>query len=123
MRLFSNLILHLAANTLAILAADYFIKDFSFTGNFKELFVTAAIFTSINIFIRPIIKFILAPFIILTLGLLSVVINAAFLYILDILRDSLTIEGYIPLLLATLLISLINIVVSLSAKAFSSKKE
>ena len=123
MKLLSNLILHLAANALAILAANYLIKNFSFTGNFKELLITAGIFTSINVFIRPIVKFLLAPFIILTLGLLSIIINAAFLYILDILRDSITIEGYIPLLLATLLISFTNIFISLSAKAFSNKKE
>ncbi|MAF80048.1 hypothetical protein CL629_03160 [bacterium] len=118
----TRIILHIIGNAFGILAADYLITNFTFVGNFEELLITSIIFTAINTFIKPIIKFLLTPFIIITLGLLSIVINAAFLYTLDILRDSLTIEGYISLLLATLLISFINVIITLSKKT-SHKKE
>ena len=116
MKLLSHLILHLAANTLAILAANDFIKGFSFAGNFRDLFIAAGTLTAINAFIRPIVKLILSPFILITLGLLSIVINAVILYILDIFQNPISIEGYIPLLLATLLVSASNMILMASAK-------
>lgn len=122
MKLVSHIVLHLAANSLAILAADYLIPNFSFTGNFKDLMVIAIALTAINTFIRPIVKLILSPFILITFGLLSIVINAVILYILDILQNTITIEGYKSLLLGTLLISATNMLLTASAK-ISYKKE
>ena len=122
MKLLSHIVLHLAANALAILAADYLIQRFSFTGNFKDLIILAAILTAINTFIRPFIKLILSPFILITFGLLSIVINAIILYILDIFQNTITIEGYKSLLLGTLLISATNMLLTASAK-ISYKKE
>ncbi|MDP3725541.1 MAG: phage holin family protein [Nanoarchaeota archaeon] len=122
MKLVSHIILHLAANALAILAADYFIKGFSFAGNFKDLMIAALALTAINTFLRPIVRLVLSPFILLTLGLLSIVINAAILRILDIFQNPLTIEGYKTLLLSTLIISAANMMLMVSAK-ISYKKE
>lgn len=122
MKLISHIVLHLAANALAILAADYLIQGFSFTGNFKDLMLTTLVLTIINTFIRPVVKFILSPFILITLGLLSIVINAAILYVLDMFQNPITIEGYKALLLTTLIISAANIVLTASAK-ISFKKE
>ncbi len=122
MKLISNIILHLAANILAILLADYLFEGFSFTGNFKDLAIAALVLTAINTFIRPVVTLILSPFILITLGLLSIVINAAILYILDIFQNPISIEGYKTLLLATLIVSAANIVLTASAK-ISYKKE
>ncbi len=121
MKTIGGFIFHVFANIVAFLAASYFVVGFKFTGSFLELLITALIFTAINTFIRPIIKLFLGPFIVLTLGLLIIVINAAMLYILDIWSQPLTIEGFKPLFLATLIIGAVNLIVNLGAKTFYKK--
>ena len=121
MRKRAPILLQLAANMLAIYGAHYLLPKFTYTGNFGDLAITAAILTAINLFIRPIVKLILTPFIILSLGLLIIGINAAILYILDMLQDPLTIESNLALLLGTILISAFNIIIVKSAR-HSSKK-
>ncbi len=112
-----NIILHVFSNAIAILAAVYFITGFSFTGDFIALLIAAAILTFINLILRPILKLILGPFIVLTLGLFLIVLNAITLYLLDILSNPLTIDGYSPLLLATLLFSIVNGLIGFSARS------
>ena len=117
MKLLGNLILHVIGNAIAILAAAYFIPNFIWTGDFQALLIAATILTAINFVLRPILKLLLGPLILLTFGLFILVINAGTLYILDILSDPLIIQGYIPLLLATLLFSVVNSLISFSAKS------
>jgi putative membrane protein len=116
MKFLGNLIFHVFSNTVAILAAAYFIAGFTFTGSFVALLVAAVILTLINLIVRPVLKLILGPFIILTLGLFIIVLNAITLYFLDFLSDPLIIEGILPLLLATLLFSAVNGLIGFSAR-------
>jgi len=52
----------------------------------------------------------------LTLGFAVFLINAFMLYLLDKFLTNITITGMIPLVYATLIISLVNIVINFSAK-------
>ncbi|PIR89017.1 MAG: hypothetical protein COU07_03965 [Candidatus Harrisonbacteria bacterium CG10_big_fil_rev_8_21_14_0_10_40_38] len=97
-------------NIVALFAAVYFVTGFEITPTAKGYLIVGALLTAVNLVIRPVIKFILTPVIILTLGLFSLVINSAILYILDIMSTSLTIRGFLPLLYATLIITAINII-------------
>ena len=117
MKFIGGFIFSSVLNIVAILAADYFVSGFTFSGTFIELVTTAVIFAAINMVIRPIIKLFLGPFIVLTFGLFTIVINALMLYILDIVSTPLTIDGYLPLLFATLLMSVANIVVGGGARS------
>ncbi len=118
MKFIGKFIFHIFANAVGILAASHFITGFKFGGGFLELITAALIFTAINTFIRPIVKLFLGPFIILTFGLLIIAINAAMLYLLDIWRQALTIEGIKPLIFATLIIGAINFLFNIGAKSF-----
>jgi len=121
MRFISRLIFAFFSNFVALLIAGNFIPKFELTNNFINLLIVAAIFTAINIYIRPLIKMVLTPVIILSLGLFSLVINAGMLYLLDILSTNVTITGIEPLIYGTLLISAINFLVNFSAKRIFSK--
>lgn len=121
MKILGNLIFHVFSNAVAILAAAYLITGFTFTGDFTALLVAAAILTAINLVLRPILKLLLGPLIILTFGLFIIVLNAITLYLLDILSGPLIIEGLIPLLLATLLFSVINGLIAFAAKTTHRK--
>ena len=116
MKIIGRIVIHLLANMVAILAVSYFVSGFLFSGDFVALAVTAGIFTLIQIFVKPILKLFFGPFIILTFGIFSIVLNMIILYVLDILSPELTIQGYIPLLLGTLIISITHIIVSMAGK-------
>lgn len=117
MRFVFRLLLHVIANAVALYAAVALIEGFSISGDLMTLGVLGAILTVLNMVIRPIVKFFLGPFIILTFGLFIIVVNALMLWLLDFISANLTIQGYLPLLLATLLIGLVNIAFGLVGKA------
>ena len=104
------------ANGLALFLATYFVTGFDVTPTVKGYLIVAGLLTVVNLIIRPIIKLILTPVIILTLGLFSLVINSAILYGLDIISTSLTIEGLLPLLYATLIITIVNVILTKTTK-------
>lgn len=116
MRLLGRLVFSVFSNAVAILAASYFVEGFLLTGSVMDLIVLGVILTFINTFIRPFLKLLLGPLILLTLGLFVIVINALALYILDTVSTALTIQGYFPLLIATLIIGIVNTAIHFSAK-------
>ena len=109
MKWLGRIAVHVITNAIALLAAANFIQGIKFEGDFQKLLIAAAIFTALNMFLKPIVKTFLGPFIILTFGLFIIVVNALMLYFLDLWSPELTIEGYVPLLLATLLIGILNV--------------
>lgn len=116
MKLFSRLIFSLASNLLSLMAANYLVKGFAIENNFKSFLTVGLIFTLINLFIRPVLKLILSPVIILTFGLGIILVNAVVLYLLEYFSKSVSIDGITPLIYATLIISLVNIIIHFSAK-------
>lgn len=112
----SRLIFSFFVNFIALLAAGYFVKEFKIVPDLFSFSLVAGVFTLINVFIKPILRFILSPVIVLTFGVGILLVNALALYLLDILLIDITITGLSALIYATLIISLINILVSFSAK-------
>lgn len=122
MKFIGRFIFHVFSNAIAIFVAASFVAGFVFNGDFLALTVAALALTIINTFIRPILKLILGPLVVLTFGLFTIVINAASLFLVPYLLEALgfgspiVIEGYLPLLIATLIISAVNFIVGTSAK-------
>lgn len=104
------------SNLAAIWTAAYFVVGFSVSSNLGGLIEIAAILTALNLLIKPIIKLILSPIIIITLGLGIILVNGSILYILDFFSDNITITGLAPLLYATLIISIVNFIIHLFTK-------
>ena len=117
MKFIGRLIFHIFSNAFALFIATQVIRGFTFQGNIAALFIAAFILTVINALLKPILKLLLGPIILLTFGVFTIVINIFSLFILDILSPAVTIQGYLPLLLATLIIGAVNIIVGFSAKA------
>lgn len=123
MKLPAKLFFFFFSNLVALLAADYFVAGFEIAPGFANYLTAAAILTLINIFIKPLIKFILTPFIILTLGLGIILVNALTLYLLDFFSEQITITGISTLIYATLIVSIVNILINFSAKKLYMKHE
>ena len=115
MELAAKFILTLSANLAAVVFASYFVPQFEITANVQGLVPLLFALSIINLTLRPIIKLILSPLIFVTFGVFSIFINAAILYFIDIFSHSLTINGLMPLVYATSIISLINLLINYSA--------
>ncbi len=108
MKFIGKIIFYIIVNALAIWAAAYFVPGFVSQGNWIDLLIAAVILTLINVFVRPLLKFIFGPLVVLTFGAFLFVINIITLFLLDKFSASITINGLIPLFLATVIISLNN---------------
>lgn len=116
MRLISKIIFSLFSNGLALFAASYFVSGFFLDKSLRGLLTVAVIFTLANFFIGPILKLILTPIIIITLGLGILIANAIILYAVDYFSNYITIDGFKPLIYATVIIAFVNLVIHISAK-------
>lgn len=107
-----RLILSIIGNSLGIWISQRFIDGFVFSGELKELAIIGIALALLNFLIKPAIKFITTPLIILTLGLFILIINALLLWITDYIFDFLLIENLWALIWATILIGIVNFTVN-----------
>jgi len=103
-------IIQILTNGLAIFLADYLVPGFIFEGDILTLAIAGLILGLINVFIRPVLKLISTPLIVLSLGLFSLIINMALLWLLEYFVPELTITGFWTYLWGSLIISMINLV-------------
>jgi putative membrane protein len=66
----------------------------------------------LNYFIGPILKSIALPLEIITFGLFSFIINAGFIWFLDLVFDELKVSWMWPLVYTTLIIFILNLVIN-----------
>ena len=105
---------HIFVNATAFYAAQYFIDGITIEQG-TTLQETLLIFGLLgallwigNAIIKPILKILTFPAIIITFGLFNVVLNILIIWGVDILVPQLQIAGFWDLLLATVIISLVS---------------
>ena len=103
-------IIQILTNGLAIFLADYLVPGFIFEGDILTLAIAGLILGLINVFIRPILKLISTPLIVLSLGFFILVINMVLLWLLEYFVPELTITGFWTYLWGSLIISMVNLV-------------
>ena len=112
-----NLLVKLVGNAIALAIATWLLADMTLNGSttgkrILTLLVVAAIFGVINAIVKPIVKLLSLPFIILTLGLLLFVINALMLMLTSWIAGKLDVpfhvEGFGTALLGALIITIVN---------------
>ena len=76
------------------------------------LAVVAAVFTLVNLLVRPVVKVLSLPFYILTLGLFFLVVNAAMLlltgWLTEFTRFGLMVDGFVAALLGGIVIAVVS---------------
>ena len=103
-----KLLLSFISNGIALFVAYKLVPGFSIAINLSDFLYVTAVFTLINLVMRPILKLLLGPIIILTLGLGLILINMLTLYALGFLTAKVAIAGLLPLLYASLIIGVVN---------------
>jgi putative membrane protein len=113
----TNLIIRLLANAVALAVATWIVGGITLSGattgrKVLTLLIVAAIFGVVNALVKPIAKLLSLPFIILTLGLLLIVINALMLLLTSWISGELDVpfhvDGFWPALFGALVISVVG---------------
>lgn len=100
--------LHSIANIFALLIAQRLITGFVFLGDSMDLIITGIVLALVNLLIKPFLKFLTFPIIILTLGLFSILINIILLYLVSGITATMQIDGFWSAFWTVIIISLIN---------------
>lgn len=100
----------------ALWLATTFVQGVSFTGSLQTLFIAGAVLGFFNAVLKPILNLLTLPLRLLTLGLFSFVVQAALVFLLDILFPELVISGLIPLLWTTVIVWIVASFLSVAKK-------
>lgn len=105
-------LLHIIANALAILTAVWLVPNVAFNYEFVDLLKLALILALVNAFLKPVLKLIFSPLILITLGLFTFVINIFLLWLVVYFTPELSISGFYAYFLTTIILSAFNFIVS-----------
>jgi putative membrane protein len=112
-----KLILRWLINGVALYVAAELVPGIHADGGWQVLAVMAIIFGLVNALIRPILKLLTCPLIMLTLGLFTLVINALMLMLASWLGRQLGlgfyVAGFWPAFLGALVISVVSFVLTM----------
>ncbi len=103
-----RILLRVIINAAALWVAARFIDGITLSEEITSILFVAVIFGLINAFLRPLVMAISFPALLLTLGLFTLVVNAAMLGATAWLSDSLAISGFGAAFLGALVISVVS---------------
>ena len=103
-------IVGLLANVLGLYLANLWVAGFGVKGGWKEYIIAGIVLGLLNLIVRPLLKLITFPLIVVSLGLFLIVINALILWLAAQLTGYIVIESYYALLWATLVVATVNFI-------------
>ncbi len=108
-----NFAIRLFVNALSLWAAAGLVQGIGISDGFLDVLLIALVFGLVNAILKPILMLISLPFLFLTLGLFTFVINAALLLLTARLMPGITVDGFGAALLGSVVISLVSLVLGL----------
>jgi len=113
----TKFIIRWAINAVALYVAIWVVPGIVLNGAWTDILWLALIFGLLNALVRPVLKFLTCPLIILTLGLFTIVINTGMLLLTSRIGQTfgfgLTVDGFWSALLGSLVISLVSVIMSI----------
>jgi len=110
-------LLRLVITAVALWAAVALVNGITFTGSWLSLLIVALIFGLINAVVRPLLKLLTCPLVLLTLGLFIFVINALMLWLTSTLSVSFGlgfhVSGFAAAFWGALVVSIVSVVLSI----------
>lgn len=112
-----HFLLRLLINAAALWVAIRIVPGIDFQGHWLSLLVVALVFGVLNASVRPMLKLLTFPLLILTLGLFTFVINALMLWLTGwvsgLLNLGFHVGGFRPAFLGGLVVSIVSLLLSL----------
>ena len=111
----ASLALRFVVSAIGILLADQWVRGVS-VGDWQALLVATAIFAIVHTFVRPVLLWVTCPLQVLTLGLFTLLLNAAMLalaaWAAGQLEVDFSVDGFWAAFLGALLISITGMVLT-----------
>jgi putative membrane protein len=109
-------LLQIMVNALSIAAAVKLVDGIAFTGEWWKMIIIGALFGVVNTLIKPVVKLVTFPLIILTLGLFTLIVNTLMLALTEWLSKPLAlgleIHGFWPTFWGALIVSVVSMLLS-----------
>ena len=101
-------------STVAVLVATFILRERIDYGTWTDLLVATLLLGLLNSFVRPILMLLSLPLLIFTLGLFTIVINAALLLIVSALlgREHFHVDGFWSAFWGALIISVVSLLLN-----------
>lgn len=116
----TKFILRWVINAVAIFLAIRFVPGISLQSGWAGVIWLALIFGLVNAFLRPLLKLLTCPLIIVTLGLFTLLINTFLFWLTGQIGQffgiAITIDGFWPAFLGGLIVSIVSVVLTLILK-------
>lgn len=110
-------LLRILATAAALWIATQIVPGVTHSGPWTSLLLVAIVFGLLNAIVRPLLKLLTCPLILLTLGLFTFVINALMLWLTSAISSTLGlgfhVAGFVPAFLGALVITVVSVLVSL----------
>ncbi len=111
-----ELVLRLLLNAAALWVATRIVSGITWNGGWVGFLGVALVFGVVNAFVKPVLALLSIPFILLTLGLFLLVINALVLWLTSAIAGAVglgfRVEGFGAAFLGALVVSVVNLVLS-----------
>ncbi len=119
-------ILRLLVNAAALWAATEIVRGVTYRGSGAYLLLVALVFGVVNALVRPILKLLTCPLLILTLGLFTFVINGLVLWLTSALAGRLGlgfhVSGFWPAFWGALVVSIVSVLLSVFVREASEER-
>ena len=116
----TKFILRWVINAIALYVAVYLVPGVNLQGGWVSIIWLALIFGLINAFLRPLLKLLTCPLIVLTLGLFTLLINTFLFWLTSQVGQAFgigfTIDGFWPAFLGGLVVTVVSVIMSLILK-------
>lgn len=114
-------------NAIALYIAVLTVVGITYEGGWTNFAVLAAIFGLVNTLIGPILKMLSCPLMVLTLGLFTLIINAALLKLTSVFGHvfgaHLSVPDFLSALWGAVVISIVSIVLSIAFREHRKKRD
>jgi len=103
-----------AGNIAAIFVAAWLLDGIDYGNDWWALVLAALVFSLVNAFVRPVVTVLSLPLIVLTLGIALFFVNLLMLYVTSWIVPDFTIDGFWSAVGATIVIWLVNWLLSVT---------
>ena len=115
-----SFILRLFSNSLALYIAYLLVPGLVINNGLTGFIVAGLFLGLLNLTVKPILKFISAPIIILTLGIFSLIINGIILWLVGYALDFVIIQTWSALIWSTIIVTIANMIIGGVSKTVSA---
>lgn len=107
----------LLINAAALWASTRLVSGISFNGDWRLLLAVALVFGVLNVCVRPVLMLLTLPFLVVTLGLFTFVLNAVMLWLTSVISDGLGlgfhVDGFGAAFVGALVVTVVSFMLSL----------